>query len=227
MRAMITVVGLGLAACGNAENAGAEEARRLAQAEQRAKEARAAPAKMQAAPVRGEAKIACGQLIDLGAFQTALGEKEPLELRDAAKTEPEAAAVCVIVRGGKRLTPAEQEAREKRDGRLGVLPGDELCFVAAYCSSRADPDRFRAACKKASGALDDSMGGLSCVTTYGVGAADVKSFRMLDDDTGCILQVRGGPSNIDNELIRRCARTARDTIGPEQIKVDPAAGSAK
>ena len=35
-----------------------------------------------------------------------------------------------------------------------------------------------------------------------------------------LLQVRGGPSNVDNEMIRSCAKAARDTIGPAQIRVD-------
>ena len=81
------IAALALGACSNAENAGAAEARRQAEAEQKAKAAKVAPAKMQPAPVRGEAHIPCTQLVDLGAFQTALGEKDPLELRDTGKAE--------------------------------------------------------------------------------------------------------------------------------------------
>jgi hypothetical protein len=51
------------------------------------------------------------------------------------------------------------------------------------------------------------------------GADDVKRFRFFDDDTKCIIQVRGGPSNVDNDLIGRCAKAAHDLIGPDQIKV--------
>ena len=64
-----------------------------------------------------------------------------------------------------------------------------------------------------------------------VTADDVKRWRFFDDDTKCIIQVRGGPSNVDNDLISKCAKAAHDLIGPEQIKVGapppeaPAAGS--
>jgi len=51
------------------------------------------------------------------------------------------------------------------------------------------------------------------------GADDVKRFQFFDDDTKCIIQVHGGPSNVDNDLISRCTKLAHDLIGPEQIKV--------
>ena len=53
------------------------------------------------------------------------------------------------------------------------------------------------------------------------GVDDVKGFRMFDDDTKCVLQVRGGPSNVDNDLIGKCAKYAHDLIGPDQIKTGP------
>jgi hypothetical protein len=54
------------------------------------------------------------------------------------------------------------------------------------------------------------------------GADDVKRFRFFDDDTKCIIQVRGGPSNVDNDLIGKCAKAAHDLIGPDHIKVGAA-----
>src|SRR5262245_60660671 len=54
-------------------------------------------------PVPGMAHIKCEQLIDVEKFRTALGETEPLTLRDTGKGEAEAAASCGLVRGGKRL----------------------------------------------------------------------------------------------------------------------------
>jgi hypothetical protein len=227
MRATIAVFALGLWACSNAENAGAEEARRQAEQEQRAKQAHVAPAKRLATPVPGGAHVPCTQLIDAAAFQTALGEKEPLVVKDVTRSEAEAAASCSLVRGGKRPGEAEQKARLKKDGRLGVLPGDELCNVTAFCSTIEDPDRFKASCKERKDQDDDSLGSYACVHVVAVGADDVKVFQLLDPDTRCILRVRGGPSNTSNDLIQSCAKAARDTIGPAQIKVDaPAAGAA-
>jgi hypothetical protein len=217
---------LGLAACGDSERAGAEEAQRQAEQEQKARQASAAPVKRIAPPVPGQAHIPCTQLIDAAAFQTALGEKLPLTVKDVTRSEPDSAASCSLVRGGKPLTAAEQKALLHKAGRLGVLPGDELCNVTAFCSTIEDPDRFRASCKQHKDHDDESLGSYACVHIQPVGADDVKLFRLLDDDTRCILQIRGGPSNVNNDSIQSCAKVARDTIGPEQIKVNAAAGSA-
>jgi hypothetical protein len=220
-------LGLGPAGCSDSEKAGAEEARRQAEAEQKAKQA-TAPAKRMATPVPGEARVPCTQLIDLPAFQTALGEKEPLAVKDVTKNDRDSSSSCSLVRGGKRPNEAEQKALIKKTGKLGVLPGDELCNVTAYCSVIADADRFRAGCKQRKDQDDESLGTYACVHIVAVGADDVKVYQFIDEDTRCILQVRGGPSTVDNDLIRSCAKTARDAIGPAQIRVDaPAApGSA-
>lgn len=221
----VLAVPLGLAACGNSERAGAEEAQRQAEQEQKARQAASPPAKRIAPPVPGQAHIPCSQLIDLAAFQTALGEKLPLTVKEVTRSEPDSAASCSLIRGGKPLTAAEQKAMLQKAGRLGVLPGDELCNVTAFCSTIEDPDRFRASCKQRKDRDDDSLGSYACVHIQPVGADDVKIFRLLDDDTRCILQIRGGPSNVNNDGIAACAKVARDTIGPEQIKVTAAAGS--
>ena len=219
MRVMIASLVLGLWACGNGENAGAEEARRQAEQEQKAKEAHVAPAKRLATPVPGQAHVPCTQLLDLAAFQTALGEKDPPVIKDVTKTV-EAAASCSLLRGGKRPSEAEQAAMLKRSSRLGVLPGDELCTITAFCWSIEDAERFKAGCKAKKDKDDDSMGSYACVHISPVGVDDVKMFTFFDEDTKWILQVRGGPSNVNNESIQSCAKTARDTIGPAQIKVD-------
>jgi hypothetical protein len=227
MRVAIVVFALGLSACTNSEKAGAEEAKRQAEAEQKARQAQSAAPKKLATPVPGEAHVPCGRLIDAAAFQTALGEKEPLVVKEVTKSDAEAAAACSLVRGGKRPTDAEQKALIKKAGKLGVLPGDELCNVTAYCRFITDVDRLRATCKARKDHDDDSMGSYACVHVVAVGADDVKVYQFVDEDTRCILQVRGGPSNVDNELIRSCAKAARDTIGPAQIRVDASeAGSA-
>jgi hypothetical protein len=220
MRAPIAVLVLGLVAC-NSENAGIEAARRAAQQAQAAKGGgRAAPAKRLATPVPGETRVPCAQLIDAAAFSAALGEKQPLAVKDVSASQRDAAASCSLMRGGKRPSEAEQNALIKSTGKLGVLPGDELCNVTAYCWTIEDPDRFKARCKAKKDLEDESTGGYACVHVVATGADDVKVFQMFDDDTRCILQVRGGPSNTNNDLIQRCAKTARDTIGPEQIKVE-------
>lgn len=218
---------LGLAACGNSERAGAEEAQRQAERDEKARQAASPPAKRIAPPVPGQAHIPCSQLVDAAAFQTALGEKQPLTVKEVTRSEPESAASCSLIRGGKPHNAAEQKALLQKAGRLGVLPGDELCNVTAFCSTIEDPDRFRASCKQRKDLDDESLGSYACVHIQPAGADDVKIFRLLDDDTRCILQIRGGPSNVNNDSIAACAKAARDTIGPAQIKVPAAAaGSA-
>jgi hypothetical protein len=226
MRASIAVLVLALSACSNSENAGAEEARRQAELEQKTKDSHGAPAKRLATPVPGGAHVPCAQLLDLAAFQTALGEKEALAIKDVTKTE-DAAASCSLLRGGKRPSEAEQQAMLKKVSRLGVLPGDELCNITAFCWSIEDAERFKASCKERKDHDDESLGSYACVHSVAVGADDVKVYQFFDEDTHCILRVRGGPSNVNTDLIQGCAKTARDSIGPAQIKVGAVpAGSA-
>jgi hypothetical protein len=226
MRASIAVLVLALSACSNSENAGAEEARRQAELEQKTKGSHGAPAKRLATPVPGGAHVPCAQLLDLAAFQTALGEKEALAIKDVTKTE-DAAASCSLLRGGKRPSEAEQQAMLKKVSRLGVLPGDELCNITAFCWSIEDAERFKASCKERKDRDDESLGSYACVHSVAVGADDVKVYQFFDEDTHCILRVRGGPSNVNNDIIQGCAKTARDSIGPAQIKVGAVpAGSA-
>lgn len=215
-------VALGLlAACGKSgEKAAIEEAEQQAQAEQKAKEKANEPAKVMRPPVAGQAKIPCSQLIDLPKYQEALGEKEPMTLKDQTKGEADTAASCAIHRGGKRPGEAEQKEILKKEGRLGVLPGDELCHVAALCYTIETPERFKKWCKDRKDRDDESMGSYACVQIVAQGADDVQLFRFYDEDTKCILRVGGGPSNVNNDQIRTCAKVARDTIGPEQIVVN-------
>lgn len=222
MRAALSIVlsaVTALVSCSKGENAGAEEARKEAEAEQKAREARGEPAKKIAPPVPGQARIPCEQLIDLAKYQEATGETEALTIRDEAKIEPEAAASCSLVKGGKKFTEAEQAAKLKKEGRLGVLPGDVVCNISAFCWTIEDPDRFRKKCAQRKETDDDSMGSYACRQTVMVGAFDVYVYRWFDADTKCILQVKGGASQMDNEITRKCAIAARDSIGPAQIAV--------
>jgi len=216
---LAAALGLGLAACGKSENAGAEEAKKQAEEELKAKVDRGEAAVKIKPPVPGQTKIPCEQLIDVAAFQTAIGELEPMGIKDMSKGEPEAVASCGLTRGGKRPTEAEQKAILKNEGRLGVMAGDELCNVTAYCWTIEEPERFKSKCKLRKEQDDETMGSYACKQVVAVGADDVFVFRFFDADTKCILQVKGGPSAVDNEMIRKCAIAARDSIGPTQIAV--------
>jgi hypothetical protein len=225
------VMGFGCTKAG--ENAGLEEAKKEADKERAEKEKGSTPPKKLIPPVPGMKHVACSRMINLEAFQKELGEKEPLSIKDQTRSDAEAAASCGIVRGGKRLTPAEQDAKLKKDGRLGVMPQDVLCDVTAYCWTIEDPVKFKEKCKLEARSKnqrdDDTMGTYACVQIVPTGKDDIQVFKFYDEDTKCILKVAGGPSQIDNDLIRKCAKVARDTIGPEQIvpgEAAPASGSA-
>jgi hypothetical protein len=206
-----------LAACSSSEGAGAEAARLEAEAEAKKKAAQPSTAKKVSPPVAGRANISCDQLIDLPGFAAALGEKEPLTVKDVTKSQAEATASCSLVRGGKRPSPAEQERMLEKSRRLGVLPGDELCGVTAFCWTVEEEDHFKRRCKEQGFQDDESLGFYACLQIVATGANDVFSFRILDSDTKCVLQVRGGPSLVDNAVISTCAKAATDLIGPPQI----------
>jgi len=218
MRVILATVAVSLFAC-SGEHAGAEEARRQAEAEFKDKVEKGVAAKKISPPVPGQSKLSCDKVIDLAAFQTAIGEKEPLTAKDVTKGDAEAAASCDLIRGGKKMSDAEQQALLKKEGRLGVLAGDVVCNVTTYCYTIEDAERFKKRCAQRKDRDDDTMGSYACVQVVATGKDDVQVFRFFDEDTKCILQVRGGPSNTDNDLIRNCAKTARDTIGPAQIAV--------
>jgi hypothetical protein len=219
-----TALAAGMPACGKS-GGGAEQARKQAEEEQKQKEASGGVAKKISPPVPGSAKLSCANVIDPELFRQALGETEELTVTDSG-SEPDAAASCSLIRGGKKLSKAEQAAKLKKEGRLGVLPGDEICNISTFCWTIEDPDRFRKRCAELKDTDDDSLGFYACVMIVAQGADDVKRYRFFDDDTKCIIQVRGGPSNVNNDLIAKCAKTAHDLIGPDQIKVTAAAPPA-
>jgi hypothetical protein len=225
---VIFLGGLGAVACGKGENAGIEEAKKQAEAEQKTKETKGEVAKTIKPPVPGHTMLPCAQVIDAAKFQQVLGEKEPITVVDGK--DPDAPASCALKRGGKKLSDAEQKAMIKQNGRLGVLPGDEICTITTYCWTIEDADRFRTKCQSdKTKSIDDTMGFPACVWIVPTGADDVKHFQLFDDDTKCIFDVRAGPSNVDNDLIGKCAKAAHDLIGPEEIAVKPggaAQGSA-
>jgi len=218
----VLVVITWLAACTNSEGAGAEAAKREAEAELKKKAAQPSTTRKMAPPVPGRKRIPCEQLIDPAGFTEALGEKQPLVVKDITSSFAEATSACSLTRGGRPPSPKEQEALLKRKRRLGVLPGDEVCNVTAKCWVMETEEHLRQRCKAMKFRDDESMGTYACLQVVATGADDVYSFQFLDEDTRCVLHVRGGPSMVDNAVITSCARAARDLIGRDQIKVDGA-----
>ncbi len=164
-------------------------------------------------PVALGTKLACAKVFDPAVFTTALGEQALLVIRD--QPHAEATASCSFVRGGTKPTAAEQQRLLKQTGKLGVLPGDVICEVSASCATIEEPERFDKACEQRGGKLFPDH---ACVSTFAAGAYDLEVHRVLDEDTGCVLSVHGGPANTDNDVVRACVKTARAAFGPAQLK---------
>lgn len=224
-RAMRGILALVLLAtgCENSKQAAIEEVQKQQEAEA-SKRGAVTAAKKITPPVAGEAKLPCEQVINLEKYQTALEEKEPLAIKDVTPKKGDVTADCNLVRGGKKLTDAEQKKLLKDTGRLGILSGDVVCNLKLICSKFDDLERFKKRCALAKERNDESMGTYACVQVVPTGVHDVEVYKFFDEDTKCNLEVRGGPSNTDNNVIRTCAKIARDTIGPDQIVVKPGGG---
>ncbi len=212
----LSIVFVVLFACGKGES-GLEAAKKAEEADLKNSKDKGEVAKKLIPPVAGGAHVPCSQLIDAAAFTTALGEKEPLTVRDDTKSDGDAAAVCSLIRGGKVLSPAEQNALLKKQARLGVMAGDPVCQVSAYCWTFEDDEHLRKKCSTEKNKDDDTMGTYACLQVVATGQDDVNLYKFVDPDTKCLIKVGPGGSNIDNDMIRNCAKTARDSIGPAQI----------
>ncbi|MEZ4368093.1 MAG: hypothetical protein R2939_17700 [Kofleriaceae bacterium] len=223
------LVGGSLVACDAAERgraaatAAAEEARE----EKAAKVGGAAVT--QTPPIADRQRVECTTLIDAAAFGTAIGETEPVEVADVTDQDRDAAAVCAIKRGGIRPDAAAQAALIKKQGKLGILAGDAICNVYAYCWTFEEAGRFEARCRDEQAAtFDDSLGFPACVRTFQTGEFDVKQYRLYDADTKCVFKIGAGPSQVDNAVVAQCAKAAHDLIGPSNIVPGgpPAGGDA-
>ena len=212
------------AACSNAAEEGRAEAKREA-AQARASEQKAAkPVEKIKPPVPQGTRLPCTQLIDPEAFTSALGETDPLTVRETTGTMVDSTASCALIRGGERPDAKAQEKLIKKNGRLGTIPGDAVCIVTLYCWVVEDSEKFKERCRPAPdkpgmrSGDESTTGGWACKETLPQGTFDVDSYKFLDEDTKCLVQVGGGPSMTDNDLIASCARTARASIGAEHIK---------
>ncbi|HVK74627.1 MAG TPA: hypothetical protein VM734_14965 [Kofleriaceae bacterium] len=212
------------AACGNAAEEGRKAARAEAAIEKQREAAAIKPVDKIKAPVPQGTRVPCEQLIAPDEYTTALGETEPLTVRDSTGTMIDSTASCTLIRGGARPDAKAQEKIIKKQGRLGTIPGDPLCIVTLYCWVVEDAEKFKERCRTSPDKPgtrvgdDGATGGWACKETLPQGEFDVDSYRFLDEDSKCLIQVGGGASVTDNDLIATCARTARATINGDHIK---------
>ncbi|HWM88964.1 MAG TPA: hypothetical protein VNO33_24100 [Kofleriaceae bacterium] len=157
-------------------------------------------------------QVACADVIDAALFSRYIGD-EIGEVRDRAKSNSESSLTCGLMRAGKPPRTDAQLRKFQREGmKLGVLPGDEYCLVTAYCSMATDDERFKKKCEDDKDIGNESVGQFACVHTTQRGTKEAYTYRVIDPDTKCILEVMGGPSVTDEPLVQNCTRAALEDI---------------
>jgi hypothetical protein len=157
-------------------------------------------------------QVACADVVDTALFAKYIGDKIG-EVKDRSKSNSESNMACSLIRAGKPPTTDAQLHKFEREGmKLGVLPGDEYCQVTAYCSMSTDEERFRKKCEAEHDSGNEAVGQFACVHTTQRGTKQAYTYRAIDPDTRCLLEVMGGPSVTDEPLVQNCTRAALEDI---------------
>lgn len=176
------------------------------------------------APVPGGTKIPCDEVIELEEFDKFFEPEGPEKLTlvledqtDKQKNNPEINSMCAIVRPGEPPSKEEQEKALKDNLTLGVLPGEAWCYVLVECSIITTEERFEKACKGRNSEGKRDLGQFACVKTMIRGPNDAFNYRVLDRDTMCAIEVRGGHAVTDETIVQNCTRAALESLDPEDI----------
>lgn len=163
-------------------------------------------------------QVACAEVIDPALFTQHIGD-EIGEVVDKNKSNGEAAFACAMMRAGEPPSEAEQKRKYEKDGLvLGVQPGEEYCMVSGYCSMSADLDDFRKTCEERNDSSNSQLGVFACVHQSQRGSKYAYTYRVIDPDSTCILEVMGGPSVTDEILVQNCTRAALETVTKDKLK---------
>lgn len=159
--------------------------------------------------------IACDHVIPkTAAFTDKLGPEHAIgSVKDKGTSNSSATFVCSMIKAGEPPPPGKDpETLEEKYGKLGVLPGDEYCQVSGYCSLANDEETFKRKCDEDSNRPDTMDGQFACVRATEKGAEYSYTYKFIEPDTKCTIEVMAGPSVNDEALVRSCALAARDTI---------------
>ncbi len=163
-------------------------------------------------------QVSCADVIDPALFSKYIGDQIG-EVKDRGKSNSEASLTCGLIRAGKPPTTDAQLRKYQREGmKLGVLPGDEYCQVTAYCSMATDEDRFKKKCEDQKDIGNESVGRFACVHTTQRGTKEAYTYRVIDPDSKCLLEIMGGPSVTDEPLVQNCTRAALEDIALAELK---------
>ncbi|HEU5057660.1 MAG TPA: hypothetical protein VFU21_14095 [Kofleriaceae bacterium] len=164
-------------------------------------------------------QVACTGVFDPATFSKATSVEQG-EMKDKSLSNKESTTSCAFHRGG---TPPKDDAQlrkfEKEGMKLGVLPGDEYCLVTVYCSIPAGtPEDFKATCEKRGDSLNtDAVGQPACVHQSQRGTLYAYTYKLTHPATKCLLEVMGGPSVTDENLVQNCTRAAIEDLTPGEL----------
>jgi hypothetical protein len=163
-------------------------------------------------------QVSCADVIDPALFSKYIGDQVG-EVKDRSKSNSESSLSCALIRAGKPPSSDAQLRKFQREGmKLGVLPGDEYCQVTAYCSLSTDDERFEKKCEEQRDSSNEAVGQFACVHTSQRGTKEAYTYRVIDPDSRCILEVMGGPSVTDEPLVQNCTRAALEDIAMAELK---------
>ena len=163
-------------------------------------------------------QVACADVFTVENFGKYIGDVVG-EIKDKSSSNKEASVSCAFHRGGEAPKTDQQLKKFQKEGmKLGVLPGDEFCMVTAYCSlSNDNPEEFRKACEAKGDTGNEQLGTFACVHQTQRGAEYAYTYKVVDHETKCLLEVMGGPSVTDEGLVQKCATAALEEMAPNKL----------
>ena len=170
-------------------------------------------------PVAVGAKVKCEDCIDLAKFTEGLEQEDPVTLQDQSAKEADPTSICSIRKGGEPPSEAAQaKTFEKNAYKIGVVGGDEYCLAHLYCGYVNSIEDMKRKCD-ADGMSDmsDLMGQPTCVRRTQRAAKWAYKYNLIDADTECVLEVQGGPSVTDQNLVETCALAFMESLTKEGI----------
>jgi hypothetical protein len=165
-------------------------------------------------PVAPGGKVKCEDWIDLAKFTMGLEQELDVVLEDQSKNEADPTSICSIRMGGEPPS-AEEQAKtfEKENYKIGVVGGDELCLAHLYCGYVATVEDMQRKCEAdAMSDMTDLMGQRACVHRTQRAAMWAYMYNVIDSDTGCGLEVQGGPSITDEDFVQRCTLATLESL---------------
>jgi hypothetical protein len=176
--------------------------------------------------------VACTDMLpDISKFKELVAADIADAVVDNGKAHLAASAVCRFMRDGEPPKDNAQLARMKKENqKLGVLPGDEYCTVTLDCTLAADEGDFKDVCEKNAKRESErgsrtvyegnsDIGQFACVRKTDRPPHDwAFTYRTIDADTSCVVEVMGGPSVTDEGLVQNCTRAALQSVGMEHLK---------